>query len=109
MKANVWGEYFDAVILQIVKPAIADVSSVDYIALKLNKKTAAVDNSAEQKPFVICESQPVTLKVETWKGEVKTWNFTAGPYPMPLRKIFKEAANKITQSGVAITSIQIGY
>jgi hypothetical protein len=109
MKANVWGEYYDAVILQIVKPAIADVSSVDYIAQKLDKNTAAIYSAAQQKPFIICETQPVTLKVETWKGEVIIWNFTAGPYPMPLRKIFKDAANKITQSGVAITSIQIGY
>jgi len=110
MKTNVYGEFYDAVILQIVKPVTVDVSSADYTAQKLNKNTAAVDNvNGEQKPFIICEAQAVTLKVETWKGDVVTWNFTAGPYPMPLRKIFTDAANVVTATDEAITSIQIGY
>jgi hypothetical protein len=109
MKSNVWGEYYDAVILQVVKPKSVDVSSADYSAEKINKNTVAVDANAEVRPFVICEDQPVTLKVQTWKGDTITWKFTAGPYPMPLRKIFKDSANKITESGDAITTIQIGY
>ncbi len=109
MKSNVWGEYYDAVILQIVKPKLADVSSVDYSAEKINKNTVVVDADAEVRPFIVCEPMPVTLKVQTWKGDIVTWNFTAGAYPMPLRKIFKDAANKLTETGVAITTIQIGY
>lgn len=109
MKSNVWGEYYDAVILQIVKPKSVDVSSVDYSAEKINKNTVAVDPESGLRPFVICEDRPVTLKVQTWKGDIVTWKFTPGAYPMPLRKIFSDAANKLTETGVAITTIQIGY
>lgn len=103
MKANVWGEYYDAVILQVVKPVTVDVSSADYTAAKLNKNTAAVDNvNGEQRPFVICHNEGVTLKVETWKGDVIVWTFAPGPYPMPLRKILNYVGN-------SATTIQIGY
>lgn len=102
MKTNMYGEFYDAVIMQIVKPVTVDVSSADYTAQKLNKNTAAIDENGEQKPFVICAKAEVTLKVETWKGEPITWTFAAGPYPMPLRKIF-------TNLGNTATIIQIGY
>ena len=110
MKANVWGEYYDAVILQVVKPVTVDVSSADYTAEKLNKNTAAVDNTnGEQRPFIICQAQAVTLKVQTWKGDIITWHFTPGPYPMPLLKIFSDPANVLTADSTPITTIQIGY
>ena len=109
MKSNVYGDFYDAVILQIVKPVTVDVSAADYTAQKLNKNSAAIDAAAEQKPFIICETQAVTLKVETWKGDTVTWKFTAGLYPMPLRRIYTDAANVVTETGAAITSIQIGY
>jgi hypothetical protein len=109
MKTNVYGEFYDAVILQIVKPVTVDVSSADYTAEKLNKNTTAVDANGEQKPFIVCHNEAVTLKVETWKGDTVTWNFTAGPYPMPLRKIFTDRANVVTAGSTPITTIQIGY
>jgi len=102
MKTNVYGEFYDAVMLQIVKPVTVDVSSADYTAQKLNKNTAAIDAEGDQRPFVICQKEEVTLKVETWKGETIVWTFSAGPYPMPLRKIFTDAGN-------TATTIQIGY
>ena len=105
MISNVVGRFYDDVILQVNYPEVADVSSVDYTA-----KTFKGNQVAEQQhPFIICEDQPVTLKVLPWLGEAIVWKFTAGPYPMLLRKIYHDAANKVTESGDAITSIQIGY
>lgn len=110
MKTNVYGEFYDAVMLQIVKPVTVDVSAADYTAVKLNKNNAAVDNvNGQQRPFIICHHEAVTLKVQTWKGDIVTWNFTAGPYPMPLLKIYTDAANVVTATGVAVSTIQIGY
>lgn len=98
MNQNLVGSYDDPIILQINYPKIVNVASADYTAVSLkggNGKTV-------QKPFIICHSVAVTLKVETWKGDIIVWTFTAGPYPLPLRKIFTDAGN-------SATTIQIGY
>jgi hypothetical protein len=106
MIANIVGKWYDDVFLQGNYPEVANVSANDYSA-----KTFAGNQvgPAVQRPFIICEDTPVTLKVQPWLGEPIVWKFTAGPYPMPLRKIFTDAANKVTETGDAITSIQIAY
>jgi len=98
MEQKIVGSYDDPIFLQINYPKIADVSSVDYTAIELKGD----DEKTRQRPFVICHNEGVTLKVETWKGDVIVWTFTPGPYPMPLKKIFKYAGN-------TATSIQIAY
>lgn len=110
MKTNVWGQYYDAVLLQIAKPKTVDISSVDYIAEKLNKIAVTDNLNGTQRPFIVCEDVSVTLKVEHWNGAIEpSWKFTPGPYPMLLRRIFSDAANVFTQNGDPITTIQIGY
>ena len=99
MISNIQGKWYDDVILQGNYPKIVDVSAADFDnpAFQGNQVSPAV-----QRPFIICQDEPVTLKVEPWLGEVVIWNFTAGPYPMPLRRIIKDAAN-------SKTTIQIAY
>jgi hypothetical protein len=110
MKPNIWGGYNEAVILQITKPKTIDVSEQDYFAEKLTDKATVEDGKGDQRPFIVCADVAVTLKVEHWNGAIEpAWNFTPGPYAMPLRRIYSDAANKITATGVAITTIQIGY
>lgn len=109
MITNIQGEFYDDVILQVMRPELADVSAADYTAKKL-AKTGVVDNTnGTQRPFVICHPEAVTLKVETWLGITITWKFMAGYNPMPLKRIYNDAANVITESDEAITEIQIGY
>ena len=98
MNTNNQGKWYDEIILQCNYPEIADVSSVDYVAKTL--KGNQIDTL--QRPFIVAHSEAVTLKVEPWLGDVVTWTFPAGPYPMPLRKIIKDAGN-------TKTSIQITY
>ena len=97
-----YGQYGDPSLSQIVTPKIVDVSSVDYNAEKLNVNTGAIDSSGEVRPFIICSNQEVVLKVQTWSDVTITWTFTAGTYPMLLRKIYNDAAN-------TLTTVQIGY
>jgi len=92
----------DPVILQITKPVTVNVAAADYEAQKLDKFSAEVSATGEKKPFILAHDVAVTLKVQTWKGDVVTWKFPAGPYPMLLRKIFTDGAN-------TATSIQIAY
>ncbi len=114
MKSNVYGEFYDAVILQIVKPVIADVSAADYTAQKLNKNTAAIDATGEQKPFILNHPVALKLKVQTWKGEDVTYIFHAWENPTPLKKIYKTPIPLVVDAdgnatATQVTSIQIGY
>jgi len=99
MNSNIVGKFYDEVILELCYPEIADVSVDDYIA----KSFRGNKPKELQHPFVVCAKEEVTLKVESWLGNVVVWTFPAGvPYPMPLRKIFNDAGN-------TKTSIQISY
>lgn len=101
-KQKIYNGYSNEIILQVTLPKVVDVSSVDYEAEKININTGAVDSTGDIQPFIICHSEEVTLKVDTWKGVAVTWTFPAGPYPMLLSKIYTDGAN-------TATSIQIGY
>lgn len=109
MISNIEGQYYDKIILQIMRPEKANVSATDYVAKKLNKNGIVDNLNGVQSPFILSHPAPLTLKVETWRGEIITWDFNAGPYPMPLRKIFNDPANVNTETGGAVTEIQIGY
>ena len=99
MISNIQGKWYDEVILQLNYPEIADVTSEDYVA----KSFKGNQIEEVQRPFIVCAKEESTLKVEPWLGEVVVWTFPAGvPYPMPLRKILKDAGN-------SKTSIQIAY
>ena len=102
MNSNIFGKFYNEVILEICLPEIADVSENDYEAksFKLNNRI-----KEKQHPFIVCHHEAVTLKVVPFYDATETpivWNFPAGPYPMPLRKILNDAGN-------SATSIQIGY
>lgn len=98
MGNKVSGTWYNEIQLDCNYPEIADVSAADYVAKTF--KGNQLDNV--QRPFLIVHPVAVTLKVEPWLGDVVIWNFTAGPYPMPLRRILNDAAN-------SATSIQICY
>jgi hypothetical protein len=98
MENKVRGKWYDEVILQCNYPEIANVSAQDYVA----KTFKGNQIETQQRPFIIAHNTEVTLKVEPWLGEVVSWTFTAGPYPMPLRRILHDAGN-------TATSIQIAY
>ncbi|MGV8094520.1 MAG: hypothetical protein AB2L24_21915 [Mangrovibacterium sp.] len=98
MIANIQGEFYDPVILQMMFPKIVDVSATDYEAEEIGN----YEVNKKKRPFIVAHPNPVTLKVETWLGEVLTWTFTSGPYPMLLQRIFHDAAN-------SQTLIQISY
>lgn len=95
---NINGNWYNNVILDGNYPEIADVSAAHYVA----KSFLGNQVVAEQRPFQLFHPVAVTLKVEPWLGEVVVWDFTAGPYPMPLRRILNDPAN-------TATSIQICY
>lgn len=99
MISNIQGRWYDDVILQGNYPKIVDVSADDFDNPPFVGNRV---NGAKQHPFIICEDEAVTLKVEPWLGEVVIWNFTPGPYPLPLRRIINDAAN-------SKTTIQISY
>jgi|APIni6443716594_1056825.scaffolds.fasta_scaffold286361_2 hypothetical protein len=109
MKTFLTGNFADVIFLQITKPVLIDVSEADYVAAKLNKLAEIDEIKGVQRPFIICETQGLSLTVETWKGEVITWKFTPGPYQMLLRKVFYDPANCITLTGESFPYIQIGY
>lgn len=101
MKADNRGKWYDEVFLQLNYPEVADVSAEDYTA----KTFKGNQVSTEQRPFIICAKEEVTLKVLPWLSQTGlpiTWTFSAGPYPMPIKKIFNDVAN-------TATSIQIAY
>ncbi len=102
MKTELVGGFYNKVVTECSLPEIVDVSSDDYTAKKFNKNGAEDGSEAEQKPFIICHSEEVTLKVVTWLGKTITWTFTTGPYPMPLKQILTDDVN-------TATSIQISY
>jgi hypothetical protein len=98
MIADNRGKWYDEVFLQVNYPEVADVSAEDYTA----KTFKGNQVSTEQRPFIICAKEEVTLKVLPWLGEAVVWTFPAGPYPMPIKKILNDQAN-------TATSIQIAY
>jgi hypothetical protein len=93
MANTVRGPWYNEIQLDGNYPEIADVAAADYVAKTF--KGNQLDNV--QRPFLVAHPAPVTLKVEPWLGEVVIWNFTAGLYPMPLRRIINDAANTATQ------------
>lgn len=113
MNSNIRGEFYDAVILQIMVPEVADVSSANYEAKKLDKYGNASTNDKDLKPFIFSHPVSVRAKVQTWLGKEIIWTFEAGKDPIPLRKIFASPAPVLVENGVAtataVTSIQIGY
>jgi len=98
MIADNRGKWYDEVFLQCNYPEVVDVSSADYVA----KSFRGNQISSEQRPFIICAKEEVTLKVLPWLGTAVTWTFPAGPYPMPIQKILTDPAN-------TATTIQIAY
>ena len=102
------GYFYNKPVLEFNVPDKADVGTSDYSAKKVTKD-GKISDAGEQRPFYIADSKGVTLKVETWGGEIVTWNFGTDGYPLPLRKIFKDAGNVITESEEAITEIQVCY
>lgn len=98
MKNNIEGSFYDEVIMQLCYPEIADVSAEDYTA----KSFKGNQVKTKQRPFIVCAKEETTLKVESWFGNIVTWTFPVGPYAMPLRRIFHDAAN-------SKTTIQISY
>jgi len=113
MISNIEGAFYDAVILQIMVPEVADVSAEDYEAKKLDKYGEISTKDEHLKPFIMCHPVSVRAKVQTWLGKEITWTFEAGKDPMPLKKIFANPAPVLVENGGAtattITSIQIGY
>ena len=108
MDAILEGGYYNKVITEISIPEVADITA-DYIAKKFTK-FAKEDEKAEQQPFVVCSPVPVTLKVLPWLAEEPVvWQFTDGPYPMPLRAIIADAGNVETETGESLQNVQIGY
>lgn len=102
MDTNIKGRFYNEVTLEICKPVIADISENDYVA-EVFKYNWTIKE--ERHPFIVCHNEAVTLKVVPFYDATETpvvWNFPAGPYPMPLRKILNDAGNSATQ-------IQIGY
>jgi len=97
MIADNRGKWYDDVFLQCNYPELADVSAVDYEA----KTFRGNQVSEEQRPFIVCAKEEVTLKVLPWLGEAITWTFPAGPYPMPIKKIIKDDANTATEIQIA--------
>jgi hypothetical protein len=93
MANTVRGTWYNDIQLDCNYPEIANVAAADYVAKTF--KGNQLDNV--QRPFILAHPEAVTLKVEPWLGEVVTWNFTAGPYPMPLRRILNDPANTATQ------------
>lgn len=109
MDVTLEGTYYNKVITEISIPEVADVSASDYTAKKFNK-FGKEDPKGDQRAFVICHPEAVTLKVLPWlSDEPVVWKFIPGPYPMPLRKILTDAGNVLTDSGVSVATIQIGY
>lgn len=98
MKNNIEGSFYDEVIMQLCYPEIASVSAADYEA----KTFKGNQVETKQRPFIVCAKEETTLKVETWFGNIVTWTFPVGPYPMPLKRIIKDNAN-------TKTLIQISY
>jgi hypothetical protein len=98
MAQTLRGTWYNDIQLDCNYPEIADVSAAHYTA-KIFKGNLLTE---EQRPFMICHHEPVTLKVEPWLGEALTFKFPAGPYPMRIRRILHDAGN-------TATSIQIAY
>ena len=65
MNANIEGEFYNPVILEISVPDIADVSAEDYVAKSLDKygNENSTDHTKKQRPFVV--SHPKSLKDES--------------------------------------------
>lgn len=102
MEAKLTGNFNNDVITELNIPEVVDVSTNDYEAKKFNDFGEEDGPGAEQRHFIIAETEDVTLKVETRLGTIITWNFSAGPYPMPLKRIIADQVN-------TKTTIQIAY
>jgi len=113
MQANIQGEFYDAIILQVMVPEVADVSVASYEAKKLDKYGNISTKDEDLKPFIMCHPVSLRAKVQTWLGKEITWTFEAGKDPLPLKKIFNTPAPVLVQDGTptatTVTSIQIGY
>jgi hypothetical protein len=113
METKIKGNFYDAVILQVMVPGVADVSNGDYNAEFINKSGQATDNPKDLRPFVVCHPLSLRMKVETWLGKEITWTFGADGIPMLLKTIFADPAPVLVNNGeptaTEITEIQIGY
>ena len=115
MNANIEGEFYNPVILEISVPDIADVSAEDYVAKSMDKygNENSTDHTKKQRPFVVSHPKSLKMKVLTWLGKEITWTFEVGKDPIPLKKIFATPAPVVVQNGDAtettVTSIQVGY
>lgn len=105
MAIKIKGQFDEDVFLQLEIPKDIDISENNYSAESIEFEPG----KKKIFPFIVCEDKPVTLKIETWSGVIKSHRFTAGPYPMPLRRIFSDAGNVYTESDDAVTTIQISY
>jgi hypothetical protein len=112
MISSIRGNFYDTVILQIMVPEDADVSSENYEAKQLDKQGNVSAKAEDLKPFVICHPVALRAKVVTWLGREITWTFDPA-YPVLLRKIFASPAPVVVENGVptttVVTSIQVGY
>lgn len=98
MESNIKGKWYDDVIMQLNYPETANVAAGDYTA----KTFKGNQTEAEQRPFIICAKAEVTLKVLPWLGaEPIVWTFPAGPYPMPVKKIYKDDGNTAIEIQIA--------
>lgn len=113
MNTKISGNYYDAVILQVMIPEIIDLSVVDYEAKQFNKSGNVSIKTEDLRPFIINHPRPLYMKVQTWLGKEISMYFEAGKDATPLRKIFKSPAPVLVENGVAtataVTTIQIGY
>lgn len=113
MISNIRGEFYDAVILQVMIPEDADVSEVDYEAKKFDKYGNISTKAEDLKPFIPCHPLSLRMKVQTWLGKEITRTFEAGKDNTPLRKIFADPAPVVVENGLptatTVTTIQIGY
>lgn len=89
MKNKLQGTWGNMLTMDCNYPEIANVTTNDYVA----KSFPGPKNTEVQKPFFICHSEPVTLRLQPWLGDAVTWSFTAGPYPMPIRSIISHEDN----------------
>ena len=71
-------------------PLKIDVSVADYVA---EIRPSKYEEKDKQQPFILCEFEEVTLKIEAWNGYIGFWTFSPGPWPIPLKRIFKDVDN----------------